>query len=137
MPRWRSLPYLMVSTVIIDRQGRELSLLGCVWLAKGIAMSVKLAIHENRLEGIAENLEYIPDRLSQGAKLNISRNQALMKTGELMALRHRFVLCAVALCRSRFFYALASYSNSLTDTTTHVGLTSSATFPIFTGIGHR
>ena len=80
--------------IVLDESQTALDLaLDKFAFSDGIALSVKLGIHEVQLEQFAHSIDHIPEHLRLGKGIGINRNEILKRVGELLGLRHRSASC--------------------------------------------
>ncbi|XP_031551454.1 required for meiotic nuclear division protein 1 homolog [Actinia tenebrosa] len=72
--------------------------------SNAIALSVKLGIWESELEKYIDSIAWVPDALSKGVKLRMSRKEILEKTGELISLRYKINLYSDLLMTPDFYW---------------------------------
>ncbi|XP_032233979.1 required for meiotic nuclear division protein 1 homolog isoform X2 [Nematostella vectensis] len=69
-----------------------------------VALSIKLGMWESVLEKYIDSIAWVPEALSKGEPLKLSRNEVLVKTGELISLRYKINLSSDLLMTPDFYW---------------------------------
>ncbi|KAK3746256.1 hypothetical protein QZH41_016515 [Actinostola sp. cb2023] len=90
--------------ILNENESEEEKALQKFAFSNAIALSVKLGIWESELEKYIDSLAWVPDVLSKGVKLKMSRKEILEKTGELISLRYKINLYSDLLMTPDFYW---------------------------------
>jgi len=102
--------------------GEEPSALVKYTFSDAISTSVKLGIWELSLMKIIDSIEPISEDLKERRGVQIKENEALQKTGEILALRHLVNLSSDLLDTPDFYWDRESLEDLYTKTCTHLAV---------------
>ena len=88
--------------------------------SNAIAASVKLGMLESKLDRIIDSIEYVTDDLKQSGKIQMTRNEVLMKTGEIYSLTHVINLSSDLLDTPDFYWDREKLENLYNQTCAHL-----------------